>query len=300
MVIPLVSREKIIGLLNLETTKASRFTEDSFQFLQILANRISVALDNTRLYQDAQTHLQEVQQLYDQVSRLEKLKTDMIRIAAHDLRNPLGIISGYLQMIEMEKDQLDESIVNYISPMMESTDRMTSILHEILSLERIEQMAAEEFQTKFSLREYVEKAYHEFKGQAEGRSLELAFVVDDKDHDFAVIGDPSQIYEAMTNLLSNAVKYTPETGKVDILLSCDSDNAIFKVTDTGFGIPAEQQEKLFQPFFRAEVSEVEGIEGTGLGLHLVKSIIDRHKGELIFSSEYGKGSIFGFSLPRSL
>jgi signal transduction histidine kinase len=112
-----------------------------------------------------------------------------------------------------------------------------------------------------------------------------------------VLADSAQIGEAMNNLISNAIKYTPEGGKIEVSLSADDDNAIFRVRDNGYGIPLEQQAGLFQPFYRATTAKTIDIEGTGLGLHLVKNIIQRYDGEMIFSSVEGAGSTFGFKLP---
>jgi signal transduction histidine kinase len=106
-----------------------------------------------------------------------------------------------------------------------------------------------------------------------------------------------QLYEAMTNFISNAIKYTPREGRVQVSLTGGAERVVFEVTDTGFGIPDDMQARMFQPFYRAQTRETKEIEGTGLGLHLTKNIIERHGGEIIFRSVYGQGSTFGFWLP---
>ena len=112
-----------------------------------------------------------------------------------------------------------------------------------------------------------------------------------------VSGDDAQLYEAVTNLVNNAIKYTPEGGKIDIILRIENSHVEFVVKDTGYGIPDEKQKQLFRPFYRVKTEETLNIDGTGLGLHLVQNIIKRHNGEMIFNSIYGKGSTFGFTLP---
>ena len=112
-------------------------------------------------------------------------------------------------------------------------------------------------------------------------------------------GDLAQLYEAISNLIGNAIKYTPERGLIDVCLRKKDGLIIFDVRDNGFGIPEEHHERLFQPFYRAHTQETTGIEGTGLGLHLVKKIVERHRGKMIFRSTYGQGSTFGFSLPAA-
>ena len=106
-----------------------------------------------------------------------------------------------------------------------------------------------------------------------------------------------QLREAVTNLISNAIKYTPPGGTVRVRLYTETDQIAFAVTDTGVGIPAEMQAKLFHPFYRVRTRETVKIEGTGLGLYLVKGIVERHSGSMFLQSEYGTGSTFGFRLP---
>jgi len=110
-------------------------------------------------------------------------------------------------------------------------------------------------------------------------------------------GDEVQLREAIDNLIQNAIKYTPEGGRVVVHLDVEDGRARFTVTDTGYGIPEPLQARLFQPFFRARTAETAQVEGSGLGLHLVKNIIQRHNGQMIFRSTYGEGSTFGFKLP---
>lgn len=112
-----------------------------------------------------------------------------------------------------------------------------------------------------------------------------------------VKGFEIELQQAIANLIGNSIKYTPVGGFIDISLQAQEAHARFQVTDSGYGIPIEQQRNLFQPFFRVQVDETQSIKGTGLGLYLVKKVIERNSGEVIFQSEYGKGSTFGFVLP---
>jgi len=102
----------------------------------------------------------------------------------------------------------------------------------------------------------------------------------------------------MMNLIDNAINYTPK-GKIDVYLYRDNDWLYFKVVDSGIGVPEEEKEKLFSKFYRAGNAKTERPDGTGIGLYLVKRVIDAHGGEIIFESAVGKGSTFGFKLPFS-
>ncbi|MDX2076687.1 MAG: GAF domain-containing sensor histidine kinase [bacterium] len=297
MIIPLQSQEKIIGILNLETPYPNRFVEEVFQFMQILAGQIGGALENGRLYNQAQRQVIELQALYAKLSDLEHLKTDMIRIAAHDLRNPLSVLMGYVQLLEQDKAQFDRQYQDYFGMMAHVVRRIYSIINEILSLERIEQIASQQPQEPVVLVSLIEHALTEYKRQIESKRLHLQL---DMPTVSPVLGDKAQIHEAIINLLGNAVKYTPNEGKISIRLTQQQGHVVFTVTDTGVGIPESQQKNLFKPFFRIQNPDTNQIDGTGLGLSLVRNIIERHRGEIVFSSKSGEGSTFGFKLPCAI
>jgi signal transduction histidine kinase len=170
---------------------------------------------------------------------------------------------------------------------------MLRITNNILSPERIEQNAAS--MQLVDLRKVVEENYlaHGDQARQKGLGYEVALPEDP----MPVNGDPTQLSEAMANLIVNAIKYTPKGGRILVSLLRSSTRAVVNIEDNGIGIPTEQQEKLFQPFFRADMTEIEHIDGTGLGLHLVKNIVERHFGKVHFKSIHKEGSTFGFELP---
>ncbi|MCU0479613.1 MAG: ATP-binding protein [Anaerolineae bacterium] len=298
MLLPLISSDRIIGILNIETNKPERFTDDTFEFLKLVTGRVAVALDNARLYQVAQERYEEMQRLYTQVSGLEQLKTDMIRVAAHDLRNPASVIIGYVELVRrvLGKDG-DKRAYNYLDMIDKATRRIEKITNDILSLERIENSSVEKAKV-FDLNKAIQEAFYEHNDQATEKEQDIDLMLSDMA--LMVRADDIQIVEAAANLLTNAIKYTPSKGKISVLTRQENGHAIFEVKDTGFGIPEEMQGKLFQPFFRAKTKETDDIEGTGLGLYLIKNIIERFGGKIVFSSVYLQGSTFGFRLPMSV
>lgn len=297
MVFPLVAQDSLIGVINLETTHSEHYGQEIFDFLQILASRIAAAIENAKLHHSLQTQLGEVHQLYQKVSSLEQLKTDMIRMAAHDIRNPLAVIANALEMLEDENVRPEVREI-YFKPMLNASERITRISQDILSLERIEAMALGVNMQKVNLCEHANRAVKDYFDYASQKSQLLRSQIEN-DH-YEVQGDAMQLYEAMANLIGNAIKYTPIGGEITINLTSDNSDIIFTVQDTGYGIPHDRQGRIFQPFFRVKTHETQDIDGTGLGLHLVKNIIERHNGHIIFNSTYGKGSTFGFRLPRCL
>lgn len=294
--IPLISQETLFGVLYLETSRPERFSDEVFEFLKMITARIAVAAHNSKLYDMTRQQVDELRSLYAQVSALEQMKTDMIRIAAHDLRNPLNSVmlstkvlrKTLLEQITPENDDRLKSIE-------EATDRMRRITTNILSLERINKSVTGEFAALVDLQVVVRQVYDELRDQAKFKHQTFNLRVPEKP--IFVRGDAVELHEAASNFVTNALKYTPENGRIIVRLENDDDLAVFEVRDTGYGIPEDQQDRLFQPFYRVRTNETANIDGTGLGLHLVKQIVERHKGQVRFQSQHGKGSLFGFELP---
>jgi signal transduction histidine kinase/PAS domain-containing protein len=286
--------ETFYGVIVLETKNPKRFTEDRIQLLELIADRVAVALNNSHLVDALRDRASELEVLYDKLSYLEKFKSDMIRIAAHDLKNPLHVIRNYLSML-VEPADFEPDLEKVYAAMVRSSDRMLQIIQDFLSLDRIEQAAKKQTMEPFDLRKVVTSALGEYIGRATQKSQQLDYSVPETP--CVVVGDASQIREAVVNFVSNAIKYTQEGGNILVTLKQGEHYAQLEVSDNGYGIPSEEQEKLFQPFFRARSSETAREEGNGLGLHLTKNIIERQGGKLIFESTYHKGSTFGFQLP---
>jgi two-component system phosphate regulon sensor histidine kinase PhoR len=293
MVIPLVSQDRLIGVLFLEARRPERFSTEVFDFIQLITTRIAAAVDNAQLYDTTRQQLAELQELYTQISSLEQLKTHMIRLAAHDLGNPLTSISGYTDLLldsELNGTQREQAGI-----VKEAAGRMKKIIRDILSLQRIEEMAQGSLNEDIDLTDMVRQIYDSQKHLAVQRRQELS--LDVPTFSMYIKGDSAHIREAIVNLVSNALKYTPDEGHIHMHLWEENDIFVFEVVDNGYGVPEELQPKLFQPFYRAKTRETLRIDGTGLGLHLVKNIIERHHGKMRFHSVYGQGSTFGFEIP---
>ncbi len=295
MTIPLIHRDHLIGALSLETARPRFFTEDAFDFLTLIAGHITVSIDNSQLYQVSQQQLDELHQLYMRVSELEQLKTDMIRIAAHDLRNPLSLISGYVELLKEDEATLTEDQESFIQAIDKAQRKMFKIIDDILSLQRIEAAQDNKHCEEIDLALLVRDLFASNDSRARQKTQKYELALPDKP--VVVCIDVAQLREAVDNLIGNAIKYTPVGGSVRVVLKSDGKHAIFDVEDTGLGIPEDQQGRLFQPFFRASNAKQSQIEGTGLGLHLVKNIIERHGGRMRFKSVLGQGSRFGFEMP---
>lgn len=293
--VPLLAHFKIVGLLNVETDSPNRFTPDVFEFTTMLAGRVASAIENARLYQTSQAQLAELGALYKEVSALEQLKTDMIRVAAHDIRSPLAIVKSYVELLA---DDLAAHLTDYhhntfraISKAVGRIERMSS---DILTLERLGANAAPPDDI-VALSMLLESAVDDLYDDSRVKDQQITLLLPREP--VYVTGDQAQLREALHNLLSNAIKYTDEGGCIVARLSAGDGYALVEIEDNGYGVPENDQTRLFEPFFRSRTQETRGIEGTGLGLYLVKQIVERHGGTVEWRSVYRSGSTFGFRLP---
>ncbi|MFO7323557.1 MAG: GAF domain-containing sensor histidine kinase [Chloroflexota bacterium] len=238
--------------------------------------------------------LQKLARSNADLSQALDLTTDIIRIAGHDLRSPLSVVTGFVQLLREEDELTPEERGLAFDSLDSAINKMQSIVDNILSLERVEALAQRRTE-RIDLRDMVSRAFQEFQPAAQERQLQLSLSLPETP--VYVEGDYAYLAEALTNLVGNAIKYTPAGGKVELCLSVASSETRFEVRDTGFGIPETELDRLFIPFSRITTEETAGIEGTGLGLYLVKSAIERFGGQMVVKSVYGEGSVFGFILP---
>lgn len=254
-----------------------------------LLTAIDARLQRQIGYQELQAHLSAAREM-------EQLKTDLIRIAAHDLRNPLNSMAAALSLL---RRRLGVEYLEANFPELEAieaaTAQMNRITSDILSLEYIEALGQKAAYQTVDLKALVQDSYqtHLVWAQQKGQHFDLVLA----QAPILVHGDRIQLREAIHNLIANAIKYTPEGGHLNMRLDKVGKMTRFIVEDNGCGIPDDQQTRLFQPFYRAQTLETTHVEGSGLGLHLVKNIIERHSGQMLVHSVYGEGSVFGFFLP---
>ncbi|PJF40576.1 MAG: GAF domain-containing protein [Chloroflexi bacterium] len=228
---------------------------------------------------------------------LHRFKSDMLKMASHDLRSPLGLITGYSDMIELDLPPGETPIRDYLAAIRRATDRMSNLLDDLLRVEKIRSSPLELVE-QINLGDIVYTVISNMEPAASQKqqTLEAAIELDNLP---GIMVDPVLIRQAMENLVSNAIKYTPEGGHIIVKASYDAERFSFVVEDNGIGIPANQIERVFDPFYRAKQAGTEDTPGQGVGLNLVKTIIERHKGEIWVESEVGVGSRFGFWLPMS-
>lgn len=245
-----------------------------------------------------EVRLDELIGLHARLSELERLKTDMLRLGAHDLRSPLMVIMNYARYLADDLAAPPGSqAMQYLNEIVDAAERMKMISRDILDAERIEQLLDT---TALDAVEYVSALQSAAEGLRANAALKHhTLTMRVPPHPLHGRGDGPMLREAAGNLISNAIKYTPDGGHIEIVVRSTPTHVEFSVTDNGYGIPPEAQGKLFEPLLHAGTKEARREAGTGFGLYLVKRIIERHNGEVFFESRLSQGSTFGFRLPIS-
>lgn len=233
-----------------------------------------------------------------ELRRLDELKSNFVAVAAHELRSPLAVIQGYAEMLaDGDVGPLSEGQREYLGAIQKSTQRLLHITSSLLDVTRIEAGRMDLVLQPTDLPALVWAAVAEFQTLLTARRQYLTL-----HHAPALppaLCDPTRATQIVGNLVSNAIKYTPEQGHIRIAVDAAAEEGFLQVsvTDDGLGIAPEDQEKLFDRFFRAASAAKTGAGGTGLGLYIARALVELHGGRIWLSSEPGKGSTFYVTFP---
>ncbi len=225
------------------------------------------------------------------LKELDALKTQMIRMASHDLKNPLGIIMGYTDLLL--SGRIKEPPERFLRMIDDNAKRMNAIITDLLNIERLR--AGRLDLAPGDIGDLLRETYREYEPQAAEK--QQTYTLERPHEPTSSQFDQRQLKEALANLIGNAIKYTPEGGTVSVCMEANARQVRFQIRDSGYGISKEAQAGLFRPFYRVKTRQTANIPGTGLGLSLVKAVIEAHGGIISVESEEGKGSTFKVELP---
>ncbi len=225
--------------------------------------------------------------------QLDEAKDEFISMVSHDLRTPLFPIKGYIEtLLSEDLGSLNEEQREALEVAHRNSQRLLRLVEDVLQISKLESEKMKFNFREVDLNELVRNIVEETRPRAEEKGLELRYSSEELPK---VKADPDRLAQAVNNLLSNALKFTRE-GRVEVRLSRQDDEIKVEVEDTGIGIKKKDIPHLFEKFFQAEGAP-SGEKGTGLGLSICREIVERHGGEISAQSEYGKGSLFSFTLP---
>jgi signal transduction histidine kinase len=293
MIIPINRDSQVIGLILLESISDTIVSEDIQIFLTRLSDHAAIAISNA--------------QLYAEVQKANRAKSQFVSAAAHELKNPLTSIKGYSDLLESGSvGPVSDGQAKFLKTIRSNADRMGTLVSDLQDISRIEagQMHLEFSNVSFV--EVTEEVVRTLKKQIEEEQQTL--ITDFSETMPHVWCDNTRLIQIMTNLVSNAHKYSPTGGQIVIHAEpvqnqWDSEGAEqvihVLVSDTGIGISSEDQEMIFQQFFRSEDPRVRDSTGTGLGLSITKRLVEMQGGRIWFESELDQGTEFHFTMPVS-
>ncbi len=304
--------EKFIGYLLLGNKKSGDIYSDvDIKTLKIISNEVSIAIANALSYKEIQmfntTLADRVRQRTNQLKNanaqlkdLDRAKDEFISMASHQLRTPLTTVKGYISMLDdgdfgrLTKEQKEK-----IEIALNGSNRMARLIDDLLNVSR---MDANRFFLDIAdvdLNIVIEEELAQLQSWSKQDNLKLSYS-GPKNKIPTIRLDENKTRQVVMNLIDNAMHYSKPTGGwVKVSLDIKGGYAVFKVEDNGIGVPTAAQPKLFTKMFRAENAKNVRPDGTGLGLYLVRRIVEEQGGEIIFESHENKGSIFGFRLPIS-
>ena len=286
--VPMTIRNEVIGVLEALNKRRGEFAEDDIRTLEIIASTAAVAINNARL-------LDALKRAYEELGRLDRMKTDFIAIASHELRTPLGVILGYAALL---KEEAGGESSDHAETVLNQALRMRSLIEDMTNINTMKVGSKELDLHEHPLQEPARAAQEEVSELmlAKGQVLTTNLPPDP----LIANVDAAKVTMALINLLNNAMRFTPSKGQIRLDVEMHGTEGWLTVVDTGMGIPEDQVTKIFDQFYQVEDHMTRRHQGMGLGLSIVKAIAEAHDGR-VWAESPGpdKGASFTIALPLS-
>lgn len=296
MGVPLKLGTTVIGALDLQSKEVNAFNQDDVTVLQILADQIAIAIENARAYELSQKAIADMKEI-------DRVKSQFLANMSHELRTPLNSIIGFSRVILKGIDgPINDTQKQDLSAIYNSGQHLLALINDVLDISKIDAGKMELAITDLNLADLINSAMSTAIGLVKDKPIKLHTIIPENLP--LVRADNTRVRQVLINFMSNAAKFTDE-GSITVETTVDhtpdgKPEVMVMVTDTGPGIAAEDQQKLFQRFSQVDDSPTRKSGGTGLGLSICRSLIEMHGGRIgLLRSEPGKGSTFFFTLPIS-
>ena len=232
-----------------------------------------------------------------EIKELELSKSEFINMVAHELKAPLGAIKGYLEMVtEKQLGDNQELYEKYLKRSLTRSEAMLALLQDLLNIFRMDAQTIRREIERIDAGDLLDETLEFFTSNIQNKKIKLHSSIE---KELYIDADREEIRRVYTNLISNAIKYNKDEGTINVEALKDEHHFILSIEDTGIGMKAEESERLFEEFFRAKNEHTRKISGTGLGMTILKKIVDEYHGQIFVSSEYNKGSKFTVKFPVS-
>ncbi|TJX67712.1 hypothetical protein E8P77_04395 [Soehngenia saccharolytica] len=235
----------------------------------------------------------QIEIVMNNLKEAEKVRREFTANVSHELKTPLTSINGYAEMISNGMAE-GEEVKKFAGIIQKEGTRLLTLIESILNLSKLEDESVEKTYEEIDLYETIKDVVHKLKPQAASHKVNL-----EVDGEITHVKANKRMTEDLVyNLIDNAIKYNVENGNVLVSVKNEENNGLISVKDTGIGIPQEEQDRIFERFYRIDKSRSKKIEGSGLGLSIVKHIVEYHNGSITLESEVGKGTTITIKLPK--
>jgi signal transduction histidine kinase len=300
LAVPVRQGDVVVGVINIETSDPAQIDQGALELLQLLADQVSIALQNASLYEQVSKDVEtlearvrertsQLEQAVLQAQVAEQTKAQFVADVSHELRTPLTNIGLYLDLLEIgSQDRREE----YMNTLRREMNRLGGLIEQLLSISQLDTHQLEMKPEATDINSLIQVLVADRERMIKLKKLKLIVHVDPDIP--RVQADPQRIMQVLANLLTNASNYTPEGGEITLETGQRERDqrrwVMFSVGDTGPGIPPDERDRVFERFFRGIAGRASGIAGTGLGLPICKEIVDRHGGRMELASRPGQGT----------
>ncbi len=288
MCVPLMRRDELLGVLNLNETAGKRqFTEHDLEALVLFAEHAAIAIGNASLFEQERETIHRLEEL-------DRLKSDFVATVSHELKTPLTAIIGSATTLSKRASRMTpEQQATFVEMIERQGQRLLRLVQDILTSAHIESGMPKLRRELVDLREATEVIIEDLRHSHPGREVTLQTNPDRP----RTWGDLGALQQVLSNLIENALKYS-ERGTVEVVLTETATESVIAVKDHGRGISRQQLDTIFDRFRQVDQSNTRGAGGVGLGLYIVKSLVEAHNGEIKVDSVEGAGTTFTVGLPK--
>jgi len=293
VVAPLIVRDRTIGTLSIDATKPNAF-DNEVRLLTIAATQAAVAIENAQLYESLQNSYSNLERAYQELRELDRMKSELVQNVSHELRTPLTFIKGYVELLQDgEMGELRGEQKMALDVVASKVEVLSQLVDDTISMQRAgrEQLHFE----SLSLADVGHTAVQAAQASASEAGITLYDEISDGLP--PVVGDKRRLGQVLDNLLQNAMKFSNLGDSITVRMYVDGTAVRTEVKDTGIGIPADQLTRIFDRFYQVDGTTTRRFGGIGLGLAIVRQIVEAHGGQVGVESELDKGSLFYFTIP---
>lgn len=308
MILQFVAQKEHIGALFVgDKQNGSKYNDKDMQLLTTATDELALAIQNSQRFEEIEHFNETLQSKVDdatkrlrhsnlELQKLDKAKDEFVSLASHQLRTPLTSIKGYLSIVlEGDTGKINSRQRKVLEQAYASSERMVRLIADFLSVSRLQTEKFTIERSETDINRIVEQTVASLQPIAAENKQKMSFtgVINKR----TAYVDAAKIQQVVMNYIDNAIYYSNPNTKIEVLLEYKGNDAVLTVTDDGIGVPRDEHARLFTKFYRAKNARQQRPDGTGVGLYLVKKIVNAHGGSIIFQSTEGKGSTFGFRMP---